>query len=76
MFGKMLTDQVVMVIEGDEVNDGVGNVGELMLDVVAGSGYISNAVQVPTKLMFLSRFKKLTLLSLFACILMKSPWIL
>jgi hypothetical protein len=29
MFGKMLKDQVVMVIEGDEVND-VGNVGEPM----------------------------------------------
>ena len=51
----MVTDQVVMVIEGDEVNVDVGNVGEPMLDVVAGIGYIFNAVQVPTKLMFLSR---------------------
>ena len=38
----MVTDQVVMVIEGDEVNVDVGNVGEPMPNVVAGSGYISN----------------------------------
>lgn len=45
----MLTDQVAMDIEGEEVKVGVGNVGEPMLDVVAGSGYVSNSVQVTTK---------------------------
>ena len=44
----MLTDQVAMDIEGEEVKVGVGNVGEPMLDVVAGSGYVSNSVQVTT----------------------------